>query len=48
MDNATRALAKMNMILPGHPSAEIHQGNTLADPLFKTEEDTERLALMII
>jgi type I restriction enzyme M protein len=40
MDNATRALAKMNMILHGHPSAEIYQGNTLADPLFKNEEGT--------
>jgi type I restriction enzyme M protein len=35
MDNATRALAKMNMILHGHPTADILQGNTLADPLFK-------------
>jgi type I restriction enzyme M protein len=40
MDNATRALAKMNMILHGHPSAEIYQGNTLADPLFKNEDGT--------
>lgn len=35
MDNATRALAKMNMILHGNPTAEIYQGNTLADPYFK-------------
>jgi type I restriction enzyme M protein len=35
MDNATRALAKMNMILHGHPTADILQGNTLADPLFR-------------
>jgi len=34
MDNATRALAKMNMILHGHPTAEIWQGNTLASPHF--------------
>ena len=34
MDNATRALAKMNMILHDHPSADIRQGNTLADPKF--------------
>jgi type I restriction enzyme M protein len=33
-DNATRALAVMNMWLHGKPSAEILQGNTLADPLF--------------
>lgn len=35
MDNATRALAKMNMILHAHPTADILQGNTLADPLFR-------------
>lgn len=34
-DNATRALAKMNMILHGHPSADIVQGNTLSNPLFR-------------
>ena len=33
-DNATRALAVMNMWLHGKPSAEIVQGNTLSDPLF--------------
>ncbi len=36
-DNATRALALMNMILHDHPGAEILQGNTLAEPFFKTE-----------
>lgn len=36
-DNATRALAVMNMWLHGQPSAEILQGNTLADPLFIDE-----------
>jgi type I restriction enzyme M protein len=35
MDNATRALARMNMILHDNPEAEIWQGNTLADPHFK-------------
>ncbi|MEH1984873.1 type I restriction-modification system subunit M [Nostoc sp.] len=35
MDNATRALARMNMILHGHPTAEIWQGNTLSSPYFK-------------
>ncbi len=35
MDNATRALSKMNMILHGCPDASILQGNTLANPLFK-------------
>ncbi|MEA5533708.1 type I restriction-modification system subunit M [Crocosphaera sp. XPORK-15E] len=37
MDNATRALAQMNMILHGHADGIILQGNTLADPLFKEE-----------
>jgi len=32
IDNATAALARMNMILHDHASAEIWQGNTLADP----------------
>jgi type I restriction enzyme M protein len=38
IDNATRALAKMNMILHGHPTAEVWQGNTLSSPYFKNEE----------
>jgi len=33
-DNATAALAKMNMILHNYPTAEIKQDNTLANPLF--------------
>jgi type I restriction enzyme M protein len=32
MDNATRALARMNMILHDNVTAEIWQGNTLANP----------------
>jgi type I restriction enzyme M protein len=32
MDNATAALAKMNMILHDNPTAEIWQGNTLSSP----------------
>lgn len=32
MDNATCALAKMNMILHNYSTAEIEQGNTLANP----------------
>jgi type I restriction enzyme M protein len=35
MDNATAALARMNMILHNNPTAEIWRGNTLADPHFK-------------
>ncbi|HYK04363.1 MAG TPA: class I SAM-dependent DNA methyltransferase [Thermoanaerobaculia bacterium] len=38
-DAATSGLARMNMILHGHPTAEIVQGNTLADPKFR-EGDT--------
>jgi type I restriction enzyme M protein len=38
MDNATWALARMNMILHGHPTAEIWRGNTLADPYFKHDD----------
>jgi type I restriction enzyme M protein len=34
MDNATAALAKMNMILHDNPTAEIWQDNTLASPHF--------------
>jgi type I restriction enzyme M protein len=40
MDNATRALARMNMFLHNHPTAEIRQGNTLSNPLFKSNEGT--------
>ena len=35
MDNATWALARMNLILHGHPTAELVRGNTLAAPDFK-------------
>ncbi|MFY9822906.1 MAG: type I restriction-modification system subunit M [Thermoanaerobaculia bacterium] len=34
-DSATSGLARMNMILHGHPGALIAQGNTLTDPKFK-------------
>jgi type I restriction enzyme M protein len=40
MDVATRGLAKMNMILHNHPTADIQQGNTLAKPLFKNRDGT--------
>ena len=36
MDNATWALACMNLILHGHATAEIRRGNTLAEPQFKS------------
>ncbi len=35
MDNATAALARMNMILHDNPTAEIWKDNTLASPHFK-------------
>ena len=34
MDNATWGLARMNMILHGHPTADLARGDTLADPWF--------------
>ena len=34
-DSATSGLARMNMILHDYPTAEIMQGNTLSNPLFK-------------
>ena len=41
-DNATRALAVMNMCLHSHPDAEIVQGNTLSSPQF-TDDTTGEL-----
>ena len=38
MDNATWALARMNMILHDHPTAELWRGNTLAAPYFKNPD----------
>jgi len=40
-DNATRALAVMNMWLHNFSDAEIVQGNTMASPEFKNEETGE-------
>ncbi len=40
MDVATWALARMNMILHGYPTAEIRRGNTLAAPGFKAPDDS--------
>jgi type I restriction enzyme M protein len=37
-DAATAGLARMNMILHDNPTAEIMQGNTLANPLFTDQE----------
>jgi type I restriction enzyme M protein len=38
MDNATAALARMNMILHDHPTAEIWKDNTLAAPYWKNND----------
>jgi len=37
MDNATAALAKMNMILHNNPTADIWKDNSLSSPYFKNE-----------
>ena len=42
MDNATWALARMNMFLHGHPTAELWRGNTLAAPYFKNPDGSLR------
>jgi type I restriction enzyme M protein len=39
MDVATWALARMNMILHGHPTAELWRGNTLSAPHFKSKDN---------
>lgn len=38
MDVATWALARMNMILHGHPTAELWRGNTLSAPHWKNKD----------
>jgi type I restriction enzyme M protein len=42
MDNATAALAKMNMILHDNPTAEIWQDNSLSHPYFKQGNDSKQ------
>jgi type I restriction enzyme M protein len=41
-DLATWALARMNMILHGHATADLWKGNTLADPHFKSRDGSLR------
>jgi len=41
-DAATSALARMNMILHDKPTAQIVQGNTLADPKFKNGDQLKQ------
>ena len=40
MDTATWALARMNLILHDHTTAELWRGNTLASPYFKNPDDS--------
>ena len=47
MDNATWSLAKMNTLLHGHPTSDLWQGNTLADPYFKTLTTASRLSISL-
>ena len=39
MDNATSALARMNMILHNNATAKIWKGNTIADPQWKENRE---------
>jgi len=49
MDNATSALAKMNMVLHNHPTAvhSIMRGNTLADPKFTENGSLKRFDFVV-
>ena len=46
-DNATWALARMNMILHGNETNEIVQGNTLADPKFRVGDNLETFDYLV-
>lgn len=46
-DVATWALARMNMILHGNPSAEIQQGNTMSDPKFRNGESLQTFDYLV-
>ena len=43
MDNATAALARMNMILHDNPTAEIWKDNTLSSPHFKEKDGSLKI-----
>jgi len=47
MDNATAALARMNMILHNNPIAEIKRENTLSTPLFKDGEQLKTFDFVV-
>ena len=46
MDNATAALARMNMILHDNPRSEIVRENTLSTPLFKNGDQLKTFDLL--
>ncbi|MFD9479403.1 type I restriction-modification system subunit M [Streptomyces nojiriensis] len=46
-DNATWALARMNMILHGNETHEIAQGNTLSDPKFRQGDTLETFDYLV-
>ncbi|AOT58938.1 type I restriction-modification system subunit M [Streptomyces rubrolavendulae] len=46
-DNATWALARMNMILHGNETHEIAQGNTLSDPKFSQSDKLETFDYLV-
>lgn len=46
-DNATWALARMNMILHGFATHDIRQGNTLADPKFRNGEKLDTFDYLV-
>src|SRR3990172_1498103 len=48
MDNATAALARMNMILHGCPTAEIWKDNVLSNPHFKERDGRLKLFDFIV
>lgn len=47
MDNATYALARMNMVLHDAPDAEIKRGNTLASPQFTDDGKLKRFDFVV-
>jgi type I restriction-modification system DNA methylase subunit len=47
LDNATSALARMNMVLHDFPTAEIWQANTLAAPHFKNADGLKTLDFVV-
>ena len=46
-DVATAGMARMNMILHNNPGAEIKQGNTLTNPLFKNGNEIKQADMVV-